>query len=98
MEWFAPWLDPKFPNPAASGELRWAATAPDREGTTIWLPDNRPIVFTRGREYRYAREEEIAAEGQVARDVIVPKTRTFIPGHLDDNPYLKHTGYRAQLQ
>lgn len=98
MEWFAPWLDPKFANPAASGELRWAATAPDREGTTIWLPDSRPIVFIRGREYRYASEEEVAAEGKVARDVVTPKTRTFIPGHLDDNPYLRDTGYRAQLQ
>lgn len=26
MEWFAPWLDPMFPNPAKAGELRWAIT------------------------------------------------------------------------
>lgn len=24
IKWFAPWLDEKFPNPAAPGELRWA--------------------------------------------------------------------------
>jgi hypothetical protein len=24
MKWFAPWLDPKFPNPAAPGDIRWA--------------------------------------------------------------------------
>lgn len=24
LKWFAPWLDPMFPNPAAPGELRWA--------------------------------------------------------------------------
>jgi hypothetical protein len=95
MEWFAPWLDPKFPNPALPGELRWCATAPNREGTTIWLPDNRPIIFVNAKDHRYATVEEIEANG---RDVIVPKTRTFIPGHLDDNPYLRDTGYRAQLQ
>lgn len=26
------------------------------------------------------------------------KSRTFIPAHLDDNPFLKDTGYRATLQ
>jgi Terminase large subunit, T4likevirus-type, N-terminal len=24
VKWFAPWLDPRFPKPAAPGELRWA--------------------------------------------------------------------------
>jgi hypothetical protein len=95
LEWFAPWLDPKYPNPAKPGELRYAATAPDREGTTIWLRDSRPIIFTESRNYRFATEAEIASN---ARDVIQPMTRTFIPGHLDDNPYLRDTGYRAQLQ
>ena len=95
LEWFAPWLDAKFPVPAKSGELRWAATAPDHDGTTVWLPDGSPIIFTEGRKYRKATPEEIAAAG---RDVIQPMTRTFIPGHLDDNPFLRDTGYRAQLQ
>ena len=95
IEWFAPWLDEKFPNRANPGELRWAATAPDREGTTVWLPDESPIVFTDDRNYRLATPEEIKTNG---RDVIKPMTRTFIPGRLDDNPYLRDTGYRAQLQ
>jgi hypothetical protein len=95
IEWFAPWLDPQFPNPAKSGELRWAATAPDLEGTTIWLKDASPIIFTEGREYRIANEED-AKGGNL--HVIQPMTRTFIPGRLEDNPYLRDTGYRAQLQ
>lgn len=95
IEWFAPWLDPKFPLPAQSGELRWAVTAPDREGTTIWLPDARPIIFTEGNNWRHAEAAEIEAN---RLDVIKPMTRTFIPGRLDDNPYLANTGYRAQLQ
>lgn len=95
IEWFAPWLDERFKNPALPGELRYAATAPDREGTTVWLPDGHPIVFTDGSEWRRATKEEIEAKG---RDVIEPMTRTFIPGRLDDNPFLRDTGYRANLQ
>lgn len=102
MEWFAPWLDPQFSNPAKSGELRYAATAPDQEGTTVWLDDASPIIFTEGRNYRPATDEEAAMTPQQAKeygiDVTRPMTRTFIPGKLEDNPYLRDTGYRAQLQ
>lgn len=35
IEWFAPWLDPMFANPAAPGELRWCVTAAN--GRTIWV-------------------------------------------------------------
>jgi hypothetical protein len=34
VEWFAPWLDPQFPRPAQSGELRWAVMA---GGVTVWV-------------------------------------------------------------
>jgi hypothetical protein len=34
IEWFAPWLDPKHPNPAAPGELRWCLMW---RGQTIWV-------------------------------------------------------------
>lgn len=95
MEWFAPWLDPLFRDKAKPGELRWAVTAPDRDGTTVWVPTGAPVVFTEGLNYRLATPAEIAAND---RDVIEPMTRTFIPGKLDDNPYLRNTGYRAQLQ
>lgn len=95
IEWFAPWLDERFTNPAKPGELRYAATSPDREGTTVWLSDGSPIVFIDERNYRAATSEEVATN---ARDVIKPMTRTFIPGRLEDNPYLRDSGYRAQLQ
>ena len=102
VEWFAPWLDDKFPNPAKMGELRWAATAPNIEGTTIWLESGSPIVFTEGVNYRLATAEEIAMPHDEARtrgvEIAKPMTRTFIPGKLEDNPYLRDTGYRAQLQ
>jgi hypothetical protein len=97
LEWFAPWLDPKFARPAVQGELRWAATAPDRDGTTVWLPDGDPIVFTGGIAWRYATDAEIA-QGDDNPDVVQPQTRTFIQSLLRNNPYLSNTGYRAQIQ
>lgn len=97
IEWFAPWLDPGFSRPAIQGELRWAATAPDREGSTVWLPDGAPIVFTHGIEWRYATKEEIF-EGDGNSKVVQPQTRTFIQSLLRNNPYLANTGYRAQIQ
>lgn len=97
IEWFAPWLDPKFAKPAVQGELRWAVTAPDREGTTVWVPDGAPIVFTGGLEWRYATDKEIA-QGDANNDVVQPQTRTFIQSLLRNNPYLANTGYRAQIQ
>lgn len=35
IEWFAPWLDPMFPNPARPGELRWRVM--DGNGVTYWV-------------------------------------------------------------
>ncbi len=35
LTWFAPWLDPTFPNPAAPGELRWRCTRAD--GSFAWV-------------------------------------------------------------
>ena len=98
IEWFAPWLDPKFSNPAVQGQLRWAVTGPDRDGTTVWVPDGAPVVFTgNGLDWRYATEEEIA-EGDANTEVVQPQTRTFIQSMLRNNPYLANTGYRAQIQ
>ena len=31
-------------------------------------------------------------------ELIIPKSRTFIPSSVEDNPYLMSTGYKAQLQ
>lgn len=74
-QWFAPWLDPLFPNPAAPGELRWAIVKGEE---TIWVDG----------------PEAVKIDG----DTYTPLSRTFIPARLDDNPYLKGSGYRERLQ
>lgn len=38
--WFAPWLEPTFPNPAAPGELRWAARIGD---DLVWVDGPDPV-------------------------------------------------------
>jgi Terminase large subunit, T4likevirus-type, N-terminal len=35
ITWFAPWLDPMFPNKATAGELRWFVN--NKEGDPIWV-------------------------------------------------------------
>ena len=46
IEWFAPWLDPLFPNPAKPGELRWAVTIGDKsEIKTVWADGPEPIIL-----------------------------------------------------
>jgi len=35
LTWFAPWLDPAFPDPAQPGELRWRCMRGD--GTIVWV-------------------------------------------------------------
>lgn len=105
IKFFKPWLDPKHPNPAKDGELRWFITRgkdPDFE----W-PDNRPFVW-RGAAmnnpdgdgtwtpvHDYA-EEEYQGEKQIL--VIKPKSRTFITSRVTDNPYYVKSGYIGQLQ
>lgn len=80
--WFAPWLDPLFPDPAVPGELRWAIRV---DKTVIWVkgagifgPDGEPFMGE-GKSY-------------------TAQSYTFIPAMLDDNPYLRGTDYRAKVE
>lgn len=47
IEWFAPWLDPLFPNPAEPGELRWCIMV---GGKTRWVDGPQTVVID-GEEY-----------------------------------------------
>jgi hypothetical protein len=89
-DWFAPWLDPLFPEPAANGELRWSVIAPS--GKILWVPGPGHYVLL-GEDTAEATDEEIASG-----HALEALSRTFIPARLDDNPYLRGTGYRAKLQ
>jgi hypothetical protein len=92
-EWFAPWLEDTFPQPAEPGELRWCYMRQDGDRlVTIWVDGPGgydPATGTRVPSYT----QDDIDKGLVA----VAKSRTFIKSLLKDNIYLKNTGYAAQL-
>jgi hypothetical protein len=97
IEWFAPWLDPMFPNRAEPGELRWAIVVGNgSEIVTVWVDGPEPVIVEDGKVLRLATPEEMAAEKR-REDIYEPISRTFIPSKLEDNPYLRDTGYRAKI-
>lgn len=92
-EWFAPWLEDSFPNPAKPGELRYCfmETAGDRM-TTIWVDGPGgydPVTHERIENYT----QDMVNKGKVA----VAISRTFIKSLLKDNIYLRDSGYAAKL-
>jgi hypothetical protein len=90
VDFFAPWIDPMHPNPAAPGELRWFGSI---SGKDIEVKDATPFVIIEGKvTYEF---EPMDYEPE---HIIVPKSRTFIPSNVKDNPYLLQTGYMSTLQ
>lgn len=90
FEWFRPWLDPNHPEPAQPGELRWFARINDKD---IAMPDGRRFVML-GNDISYDFDPEQYKEDQIIR----PKSRTFIPARVTDNPYYVKSGYISTLQ
>lgn len=90
LKFFAPWLDEKHPNPAHPGALRYFTTI---KGEDIELPDGRRFVLVDDEPfYDYDPEEYLPEQ------IIKPKSRTFIPARVTDNPFYMATDYMAQLQ
>lgn len=75
VEYWGPWLDEKYSNPAEPGELRWFARVGDED-----------VEVGSGEPFSHNGE------------MVQPRSRTFIPARLSDNPYLADTGYGAVLQ
>lgn len=48
IRWFAPWLDPAYPAPAAPGELRWCAMI---DGAEQWV-DGPEVILHKGERIR----------------------------------------------
>lgn len=85
---FAPWLDPEFPQPAGPGELRWVVTIPD-EAT-----GRHKDVWVEGPDAKIP-SGDYDLEGNPK--YLIPKSRTFIPASVEDNPYYRGTNYQAEL-
>ncbi len=88
IKMFAPWLDTNYANPAKHGELRWVVTMIDDAGNSFdyWV-DGPDVKIESGRT---------APDGTTI--YLIPESRTFIPAHLSDNPFLAADGkYAAKL-
>ena len=85
---FAPWLDNRYPNPALPGELRWVVTLVDDAGNSFdhWI-EGPDVKIESGRTHPDGKPK-----------YLTPESRTFIPGKLEDNPFLAADGkYAAKL-
>ena len=83
---FAPWLDRKYRGvlgPAKPGELRWCVS--DEDGNDFWV-DGPDAKIPSGRY-----------NDDGSPKYLIPMSRTFIPGTLDDNPFYRDSGYAATL-
>ena len=102
LTFFGPWLDKQHPlYPVAPGTLLYAAMLPDGRGGSrdTWtdsdgqLLTGAPFVLVDG-HVTYEFDKTAYSE----EDIITPKSRTFIPARLTDNPYYMSTGYMSTLQ
>lgn len=93
LRWFAPWLDPLFPVPATSGELRWCYMVAEGDRlVTIWVDGPGCYDLATGELVEDATQDDIDNGA-----VTVARSRTFIKSLLKDNVFLKGTGYAEKL-
>lgn len=92
-DWFAPWLEETFPDPAQPGELRWCFMVQEGDrNTTIWVEGEGGYdPKTHERLDSYTQEDVLSGK------VMVAFSRTFIKSLLKDNAFLRDTGYAATL-
>lgn len=90
IEYFAPWLDNKHPNPAKPGELRWFTTIGGRD---VEVADATPFVLFRGEPVHDFDPAEFSPE-----KIITPQSRTFVPSRVTDNYFYVRSGYIQTLQ
>lgn len=98
IKFFAPWLDPTHPNPAADGELRWFTTIGSEQDYEVPGPERFVLEpdpdAPGGHRFVYDFDPDLYAP----EDIYEPLSRTFITARVTDNPYYMATGYMRTLQ
>lgn len=93
IHYWGPWLDEHHPRPARPGELRWFASVGgvdvERPNGERFLAGGDPACLHDLDETRQCR--------RCKGEFIKPRSRTFIPAKLEDNPVLLRTGYADVL-
>lgn len=78
IEYWAPWLDPRHPNPAKSGELRWFISDDNGRDKEVPGPGSYPLHDDNG-------NPRLKPDG--TPDTVLARSRTFIRARLEDNQY-----------
>jgi len=97
IPFFGPWIDKKHPlYPTEFGVNRIAAMIPDGNGGAkdVWLDRSDNFVLGEKGELIY----DFNPADYEPEHIITPRTRTFIPALLKDNPHLLGTGYMSTVQ
>lgn len=101
LKYWGPWLDPSHPNPAKPGELRWFIT--DKDGKSVEVPGPLPgmdapePVFIGGEEICPHSFDQHRICRKCKGRMVAPRSRTFIPSSVEDNPVYMQTDYIAVL-
>ena len=90
VAFFAPWIDPDYPDHAADGELRYVVRVNNKD-TFFPTLDSIPADLQ-------AQLAEQARENGMTDWRRVVKSRTFFHASLRDNPILANTGYGAAIE
>ena len=88
IEHWAPWLMQTHPDPAKPGDLRWPVRVSDKD-------QDREIFFHTFEEAMAHLETLKKPPRDLNGNIIPPRSRTFIPASLEDNPDLMRSGYAA---
>lgn len=106
IRYWAPWLDPRHPNPAGPGELRWFVT--DDSDRDIEIPGPKfqkhaeerrpaPVVFGGDVQCKHDTTSNPMKCANCGGRIAWPRSRTFIPSSVEDNPAYMKTGYARVL-
>jgi hypothetical protein len=99
IEYWAPWLDPKHPNPAKSGEIRHFVV--DRNNRSIEVPRKGRYKLCHNINDGLPTVSEVEENTIITEDdnveILRSRSRCFIRSRLSDNAYLANTDYAANL-
>jgi hypothetical protein len=89
VEHWAAWLDPTDHDPAQPGELRWPVPAEEGHDKELFMRSVEETLAHLSKFQNPPRDHQ--------GNIIAPRSRTFIPSKLEDNPDLLATGYGSVL-
>jgi hypothetical protein len=89
LEYWAAWLDPTYHDPAEPGELRWPVPAEEGHDKEVFLRSAEEAIAHLA-QFRGPPRDHLG-------NILAPRSRTFIPSRLEDNPDLLASGYNRVL-